>query len=276
MMTVDEEAESSSEKELDEMNSVRKEIHIKTNMDIMDFFSYMNTKEQTTLVVVEDRRNNEAQFDLAYADVDGEEILTAFDSCSNTTLIHKELINEDKVKVLKTEESSNIKGIGGTAKGKVVEFEVTNRYGTRARIKASVVDEITTIKNKDKNRYEKLKNESAEEVKKVKGYENATADNFQLVPGGKIQLLLGLDVGNDFFPKEISTFRSGLKVSEHRMKLSDPTRFLGFSGSFPAQFTPMYSQENHPRALLMQENPQVLQEEEKSVFRVPASAQKKR
>ena len=101
LMTVDEEAESDSEKVLDEMNSVRKEIHIKTNMDVMDFFSYMNTKEQTTLVVVEDRRNTEAQFDLAYADVDGEEILTAFDSCSNTTLIHKELVNEDKVKVLK-------------------------------------------------------------------------------------------------------------------------------------------------------------------------------
>ena len=96
------------------------------------------------------------------------------------------------------------------------------------------------------------------------------------MPGGKIQLLLGLDVGNDFFPREISTFRSGLKVSEHRMKLSDPTRFLGFSGSFPAKFKPMYSQENHPRALLMQENPQALQEEEKSVFRVPASALKKR
>ena len=213
-------------------------------MDTLEFFDHMNTQEHTTLVVVEDRRNNEAQFDLAYTDIDGEEILTAFDSCSNTTLIHKELINEGKVQVLKTEERSSIKGIGGTAKGKVVEFEFTNRYGTRARIKASVVDEITTIKNKDKNRYEKLKNESAEEVKKVKGYENATADNFQLVPGGKIQLLLGLDVGNDFFPKEISTFKSGLKVSEHRMKLSYPTRFLGFSGSFPAQFTSMYSQEH--------------------------------
>ena len=59
---------------------------------------------------MEDRRNNEAQFDLAYADVDGEEILTAFDSCSNTTLIHKDLVNENKVKVLKTEENSNIKG----------------------------------------------------------------------------------------------------------------------------------------------------------------------
>ena len=225
---------------------------------------------------MEDRRNNEAQFDLAYVDIDGEEILTAFDSCSNTTLIHKELINEGKVEVLKTEESSNIKGIGGTAKGKVVTMDLTNRYGTRVRIKASVVDEIATIKKKDKARYERLKDESAEEVKKKEGYENITTDNFQLVPGGKIQLLLGLDVGNDFFPKEISTFRSGLKVSEHRMKLSDPTRFLGFSGSFPAHFTSMYSQKNHPKALLMQENSQLLQEEEKSVFHVTASAQKKR
>ena len=191
-------------------------------------------------------------------------------------MIHKELINEGKVEVIKTEESSNIKGIGGTAKGKVVEIEVTNRYGTRVRIKASVVDEIATIKKKDKTRYERLKDESAEEVKKKEGYENITTDNFQLVPGGKIQLLLGLDVGNDFFPKEISTFKSGLKVSEHRMKLSDPTRFLGFSGSFPAHFTSMYSPKNHPRALLMQECPQQLQEEEKSVFHVTASAQNKR
>ena len=185
------------------MNSVSKDIHIKNNMDVMDFFDDMDTKKQTTLVAVEDRRDNEAQFDLAYADIDGEEILTAFDSCSNTTLIHKELVNENKVKVLKTEEKSSIKGIGGTAKEKVVEFEITNRYGTRARIKASVVDEITTIKNKDRDRYENLIHESAEEVKKVKGYENATVDNFKLVPGGKIQLLLGLDIGNDFFPKEM-------------------------------------------------------------------------
>ena len=83
------------------MNSVRKEIHIKTHMDTIEFFDHMNTQEHTTLVVVEDRRNNEAQFDLAYTDIDGEEILTAFDSCSNTTLIHKELINEGKVQVLK-------------------------------------------------------------------------------------------------------------------------------------------------------------------------------
>ena len=92
------------------------------------------------------------------------------------------------------------------------------------------------------------------------------------MPGGKVQLLLGLDVGSDFFPKEISTF----KVSEYRMRLADSTRYLGFSGSFPAKFTPMYSQENHPSTLLMQEDSEILQEEEKSVFHAPASATKKR
>ena len=96
------------------------------------------------------------------------------------------------------------------------------------------------------------------------------------MPGGKIQLLLGLDVGNDFFPKEISTFRSGLKVSEYRKRLTDSTRYLGFSGSFPAKFTPMYSQENHPKAYLMQEDPNILKEEEKSFFRAPATALRKR
>ena len=80
LMTVDEDVESSSEKELDEMNSMRKEIHIKASTDTMDFFGYTNNNEQTTLVVVEDRRNNEAQFDLSYVDVNGEEILTPFDS----------------------------------------------------------------------------------------------------------------------------------------------------------------------------------------------------
>ena len=161
-------------------------------------------------------------------------------------------------------------------KGKVVTMEITNRYGTRIRINASVVDEIATLKKKDKARFDLLTEESAEEVKRNKGYENITKDNFQQVPGGKIQMLLGLDIGNDFFPREISTFRSGLKISEHRMKLSDPKRYLGFSGSFPAHFVSMYSQKDHPRALLMQECPQQLKEEEKSVFRRPASVQNQR
>ena len=128
-------------------------------------------------------------------------------------MIHKELVSEGKVKVIDTQDSSNIKGIGGTAKGKVVTMDLTNRYGTKIRINAAVVDEIATIKKKDKTRYDLLIKESTEEVKRQEGYENITRDNFQLVPGGKIQLLIELDVGNDFFPKEISTFRSGLKIS---------------------------------------------------------------
>ena len=263
------EAESRSEEEPDDMNDACKEIHLKRSADTTDIFGYTNLDEsgQVALVVVEDRRNNEAQFDLAY----GEEILAAFDSCSSTTLIHRELVDEGRIKVIKPQDNSNIKGIGGTTKGKVVTMDLTNRYGTRIRINASVVDEIATLKKKDKARFELLTEESAEEVRRQEGYENITKNNFQLVPGGKIQLLIGLDVGNDFFPKEISTFRSGLKVSEHRMKLSDPNRFLGFSGSFPAHFTSMYSPRNHPRALLMQECPQQLQEEEKSVFHETAS-----
>ena len=79
-----------------------------------------------------------------------------------------------------------------------------------------------------------------------------------------------------FFPREIMTLSIGLNVSEHRMKLSDSKRFLGFSGSFPAHFVSIYSPKDHPRALLMQECPQQLKDEEKSVFRRPASAQTQR
>ena len=141
---------------------------------------------QVALVVMEDRRNNVAQFDLAYIDVDGEEILAAFDSCSSTTLVHKELIEEGRIVVGETRDDSNIKGIGGMTKGKVVTMELTNRYGTRIRINASVVDEIATLKKKDKARFDLLTEESAEEVKRQEGYENITKKNFQQVPGGKI------------------------------------------------------------------------------------------
>ena len=94
-------------------------------------------------------------------------------------------------------------------------MDLTNRYGTRIRINASVVDEIATLKKKDRTRFELLTEESADEVKRLEGYKDITKDNFQQTPGETIQILLGLDVGNDFFPKEISSFRSGLKVSEH-------------------------------------------------------------
>ena len=150
---------------------------------------------------------------------------------------------------------------------------LSSRDGRHIRINASIVEEIATIRKKDINRFELLTRESADAVKKIKGYEHITEDNFQRVPGGKIQMLLGLDIGRDFFPKEISTYKCGLQVSEYRMKLFDERRYLGFSGSFPAHFTSMYSPTSHPKALLMQECPQQLEEEERAVFHKPASAQ---
>ena len=57
------------------------------------------------------------------------------------------------------------------------------------------------------------------------------------------------------------------------MKLFDKKRYLGFSGSFPAQFKTMYSPKSHPRALLAQEHPDQVDEDEKSVFQITASVQ---
>ena len=51
-----------------------------------------------------------------------------------------------------------------------------------------------------------LTKESADAVRRIKCYENITENNFQRVPGGKIQMLLDLDIGRDFFPEEISTY----------------------------------------------------------------------
>ena len=88
MMMADD-SESRGERELDDINDARKQIHLKRGTDTSDIFSYISTKTDTqvALAVVEDRRENLAQFDLAYIDVNGHEVLAAFDSCSSKTLI---------------------------------------------------------------------------------------------------------------------------------------------------------------------------------------------
>ena len=87
------------------MIQTRKEIHLNQGSDTIDIFGYYNTTwskdnvggtEQVTLGVTEDRRENMSQFDLAYIDVDGQEVLAAFDSCSTATLLLRELIEEGK------------------------------------------------------------------------------------------------------------------------------------------------------------------------------------
>ena len=49
---------------------------------------------QVHLVSQRTDKKNISQFDLAYIDVGGEEVLAAFDSCSTATLIHRKLIDE--------------------------------------------------------------------------------------------------------------------------------------------------------------------------------------
>ena len=91
------------------------------------------------------------------------------------------------------------------------------------------------------NRFDLLTKDRADALKHKKDYEKVTKENFQQVPGGKIQMLLGQNIGQDFYPKEIATYTCGLKISEHRIKLFDMKRYLGFSGSFPAHLVTMYS-----------------------------------
>ena len=69
LMQVSEDTESTSEKVLDDLSLVRKEIQINTEQYPAEVF---NEIEHTTLLVVKDRRNNKAQFDLAYTNIDGE------------------------------------------------------------------------------------------------------------------------------------------------------------------------------------------------------------
>ena len=171
LMLMADESESRGEEELNDINDARKEIHLKRGADTSNIFGYMNKNEseQITLAVVEDRRNNIAQFDLAYIDVDGHEILAAFDSCSSTTLIHRELTEEGDIQAERTTENSKVTGIGGTADGKVVSLILSGRDGRQMKINASIVDEIATIKTKDKTRYEMVTKESADAVRRIKG-----------------------------------------------------------------------------------------------------------
>ena len=281
-MAMAEETETRGLAELDDMVETRKEIHLKQGAIVSDIFGYQNTAvnnagdeetNQVALAITEDRRKNISQFDLAYIDVGGEEVLAAFDTCSTATLIHRELVDEGKLKVTETTNNANINGIGGIARGKVVELELESRNGEKTIvITATVVDEIMNLQKKHGDRFNQLTRESANTLSEKEGFGKITENNFQQVPGGKIQMLLGQNVGQDFFPKEIATFTCGLKVSIHQIKLYNEKRYLGFSGRFPAQFTTMYTTDDHPRALVIQEFPQRFEHEEETVFREGASA----
>ena len=143
LMAMAEETESKGRAELNDMNDARKEIHLEKGTDTSDIFRYQDTEiyesstegpEQVALGIIEDRQKNLSQFDLAYIDVGGEEVLAAFDTCSTATLIHRELIDEGKVKVAWTADDSEINGIGGVAKGRVVVLNLESRTGAKTII----------------------------------------------------------------------------------------------------------------------------------------------
>ena len=169
-----------------------------------------------TLGVTEDRRENTSQFDLAYVDVSGQKVLTAFDNASTATLLLRELVEEGKIEIKETFNRSKINGIGGAARGELVEVKVYSRNKERSIvITAAVVDDIMQLPSKDEGRFKQLTELSVEALKKKKEFRAITENNFQQAPGGKIQMPIGQNVGQDFFPHEIATFTCGLRVSMH-------------------------------------------------------------
>ena len=188
-MAMAEETESKGIAELSDMSNTRKEIHLKKGTDTSDIFGYQDaamndtsTKglDQVALAITEDRRKNLSQFDLAYIDVGGEEVLAAFDTCSTATLIHRELVDEGKLKVTETTDNADINGIGGVAKGRVVELNLESITCVKTIvIKATVVDEIMNLRKKHENRFSLLRKENADALKKKKGFEKVTKENFQ-------------------------------------------------------------------------------------------------
>ena len=113
---------------------------------------YVGETEQVTLGVTEDRNENTSQFDLAYIDVSGQEVLAAFDSCSTVTLLLRELIEEGKIEIKETPNRSKINGIGGAARGELVEIKLYSRNKERCIvITAAIVDEIMRLRPKDED-----------------------------------------------------------------------------------------------------------------------------
>ena len=84
------------------------------------------------------------------------------------------------MKVTETTDNADINGIGGVAKGRVVELNLESRTGVKTIvIKATVVDEIMNLQKKHENRFSQLTKESADALKKKKGFEKVTKENFQ-------------------------------------------------------------------------------------------------
>ena len=102
----------------------------------------------------------------------------------------------------------------------------------------------TEIKSKDRN-----SQQSVDRLRKISGYEGIQEENFQQGLGGPIEILIGQNIGQDFFPQPIVELDCGLKISKMRIPLQDENRYLSFSGRLPTPFVPIYNKDERFRAL---------------------------
>ena len=64
---------------------------------------------------------------------------------------------------------------------------------------------------KEAGRFKQITQLSVNALNKEPEYKAITERNFQQVLGGKIQMLIGQNIGQDFFPEEIATLNCGSK-----------------------------------------------------------------
>ena len=200
---------------------------------------------------MEDRRGNTVQVDPAYGKVNKEKVLIVFDNASTITLHLQDLTEDGKINIVQTTNTSKVKGIGGAANAEAVEIILHTRNKERSIIvTAAIVDEIMVLPPKENDRFKHITQLSVNALNKEPKYGAVAESNFQKVLGGKIQILIGQSIGQEFFQEEISTLNCGLKMSRHRIQVYDESRYPGFSGRFSARFSPMYNEiEQTPKSI---------------------------
>ena len=96
--------------------------------------------------------------------------------------------------------------------------------------------------------------------------------------GVRVDILFGQTLGQHYFPREVAILSNkntkGLKVTRlNQIELQDESKEFGISGSFPAIFAYMYDRKEHPKTLIVQDNPQQAQHEIDQVFPMGASVE---
>ena len=164
-----------------------------------------------------------------------------------------------------------IQGVGGSnCSSDEVEIEPQKRDGSKVQINALVVDKIVTTVTKDIYKVRQMIQHSINILRQDPRYRKAQTTNFQELLGGRVEMLLGQNV-RDFHPENIKKLSEGLIISSMRISQLDEERYLGFAGTFPTRFSPVYQKNNHPKVLAIEESQELAEHENEQVFRLPLS-----